>query len=148
MWNRLLIGLLLLFGSQAAFSQTWLNKTDTDILLFISENKERIENSQQTDTLFTMTCQEEDELGRLFEVSYRFQLKEKVCVSYQRFLPIHRYWAATLLEQVSQLEAEASGEEIDVDGETLNTLYIFDDYRIQVSLKDDWLVLLYKLPDK
>ena len=72
MWNRLLISLLLLLGSQALFSQTWLNKTDKDILLYISENKERIEDSKQTDTLFTLTCQEEDELGRLFEVSYRF----------------------------------------------------------------------------
>ena len=27
MWNRLLISLLLLLGSQALFSQTWLNKT-------------------------------------------------------------------------------------------------------------------------
>ena len=43
MWNRLLISLLLLLGSQALFSQTWLNKTDKDILLYISENKERIE---------------------------------------------------------------------------------------------------------
>ena len=51
MWNRLLISLLLLLGSQALFSQTWLNKTDKDILLYISENKERIEDSKQTDTL-------------------------------------------------------------------------------------------------
>lgn len=76
MWNRLLISLLLLLGSQALFSQTWLNKTDKDILLYISENKERIEDSKQTDTLFTLTCQEEDELGRLFEVSYRFNLEK------------------------------------------------------------------------
>lgn len=55
MWNRLLISLLLLLGSQALFSQTWLNKTDKDILLYISENKERIEDSKQTDTLFTLT---------------------------------------------------------------------------------------------
>ena len=97
MWNRLLISLLLLLGSQALFSQTWLNKTDKDILLYISENKERIEDSKQTDTLFTLTCQEEDELGRLFEVSYRFNLEKNVCISYERLLPIHRYWAATLL---------------------------------------------------
>lgn len=142
MWNRLLISLLLLLGSQALFSQTWLNKTDKDILLYISENKERIEDSKQTETLFTLTCQEEDELGRLFEVSYRFNLEKNVCISYERLLPIHRYWAATLQE------ADASGEEIDVDGETLNTLYTFDDFRIQVSLKNDRLSLLYTLPDK
>ena len=95
MWNRLLISLLLLLGNQALFSQTWLNKTDKDILLYISENKERIEDSKQTDTLFTLTCQEKDELGRLFEVSYRFNLEKNVCISYERLLPIHRYWAAT-----------------------------------------------------
>ncbi|WP_279186095.1 hypothetical protein [Parabacteroides goldsteinii] len=91
MWNRLLISLLLLLGSQALFSQTWLNKTDKDILLYISENKERIEDSKQTETLFTLTCQEEDELGRLFKVSYRFNLEKNVCISYERLLPIHRY---------------------------------------------------------
>lgn len=148
MWNRLLISLLLLLGSQALFSQTWLNKTDKDILLYISENKERIEDSKQTDTLFTLTCKEEDELGRLFEVSYRFNLEKNVCISYERLLPIHRYWAATLQEEASLQEADASGEEIDVDGETLNTLYTFDDFRIQVSLKNDRLSLLYTLPDK
>ncbi|WP_129696976.1 hypothetical protein [Parabacteroides goldsteinii] len=148
MWNRLLISLLLLLGSQALFSQTWLNKTDKDILLYISENKERIEDCKQTDTLFTLTCQEEDELGRLFEVSYRFNLEKNACISYERLLPIHRYWATTLLEEASLQEADASGEEIDVDGETLNTLYTFDNFRIQVSLKNDRLSLLYTLPDK
>lgn len=148
MWNRLLIGLLLLLSSQAVFSQTWLNKTDKDILQYIADNKERIEDSNQTDTLFTLTCQEEDELGRLFDVTYRFSLKDHICLSYERLLPVHRYWAATLLEQVSLQEADASGEEIDVDGETLNALYTFDGFRIQISLKNDRLSLLYTLPDK
>ena len=58
------------------------------------------------------------------------------------------YWAATLQEEASLQEADASGEEIDVDGETLNTLYTFDNFRIQVSLKNDRLSLLYTLPDK
>ena len=62
MWNKLMIVLLLLVGSQAIFSQTWLDKTDKNILQYISENKERIENCKQTDTLFIMTDQEEDEL--------------------------------------------------------------------------------------
>jgi hypothetical protein len=53
-----------------------------------------------------------------------------------------------LLEEASLQEADASGEEIDVDGETLNTLYTFDNFRIQVSLKNDRLSLLYTLPDK
>lgn len=143
MWNKLMIVLLLLVGSQAIFSQTWLDKTDKNILQYISENKERIENCKQTDTLFIMTDQEEDELGRLFKVSYRFYLENNVCVSYERLLPIHRYWAATLLEEISLQEAEASGEEIDVDGETLNTIYTFDDYQIHLSLKDDLLILFY-----
>lgn len=143
MWNKLVISLLLLLGSQAGFCQTWLNKTDKDILLYITEQKERIKDSKQTDTLFTMTCQEEDELGRLFEVSYRFNMKDNLCTSYERLLPAHHYWVATLQEQASQQEAESSGEEIEVDGETLHTVYIFEDYRIQILLKENLLSLLY-----
>lgn len=144
MWNKLLIPLLLLLGSQGGFCQTWLNKTDKDILQYIEEHKERIQDSRQTDSLFTMTCQEEDELGRLFDVTYRFDMKENVCTSYERLLPAHRYWAATLLEQASQQEADASGEEIEVDGETLNTVYTFDRYTLHIILKDDRLSLTYR----
>lgn len=147
MWNRLLIPLLLLLCSQGGFCQTWLNKTDKEILQYIEEHKERIQDSRQTGSLFTMTCQEEDELGRLFDVTYRFDMKENVCTSYERLLPAHRYWAVTLLEQASQQEADASGEEIEVDGETLNTIYIYDDYTLHISLKDDHLSLLYILSD-
>ena len=147
MWNRLLIPLLLLLCSQGGFCQTWLNKTDKEILQYIEENKERIQDSRQTGSLFTMTCQEEDELGRLFDVTYRFDMKDNVCTSYERLLPAHRYWAATLLEQASQQEADASGKEIEVDGETLNTVYIYDDYTLHISLKDDHLSLLYILSD-
>lgn len=143
MWNRLLISLLLLLCSQGGFSQTWLNKTDKEILQYTEEHKERIRDCQQTATLLTLTCQEEDELGRLFDVSYRFNLKDNVCTSYERLLPAHRYWAATLLEQVSQQEADASGEEIDVDGETLNTIYMFDEYVVHITLKNDRLSLVY-----
>ncbi|WP_293712366.1 hypothetical protein [uncultured Parabacteroides sp.] len=147
MWNRLLIPLLLLLCSQGGFCQTWLNKTDKEILQYIEEHKERIQDSRQTGSLFTMTCQEEDELGRLFDVTYRFDMKDNVCTSYERLLPAHRYWAATLLEQASQQEADASGKEIEVDGETLNTVYIYDDYTLHISLKDDHLSLLYILSD-
>ena len=83
MWNKLLIPLLLLLCSQGGFGQTWLNKTDKDILQYVEEHKERIQDSRQTPSLFTMTCQEEDELGRLFDVTYRFDLKENVCTSYE-----------------------------------------------------------------
>ncbi|MCL3849867.1 MULTISPECIES: hypothetical protein [Parabacteroides] len=148
MWNKLMIGLLLLLGSQVAFSQTWLKKTDKEILQYTTDNKERIKDIQQTDTLFTMTYQEEDELGRLFEVSYLFNMKNNICTSYERLLPAHRYWAANLLEQVSLQEADASGEEIEVDGEILNAVYTFGDYRIHVSLKENSLSLFYTLSDK
>lgn len=148
MWNKLMIGLLLLLGSQVAFSQTWLKKTDKEILQYTTDNKERIKDIQQTDTLFTMTYQEEDELGRLFEVSYLFNMKNNICASYERLLPAHRYWAANLLEQVSLQEADASGEEIEVDGEILNAVYTFGDYRIHVSLKENSLSLFYTLSDK
>lgn len=148
MWNRLLIPLLLLLCSQRGFGQTWLNKTDKDILQYVEEHKERIQDSRQTPSLFTMTCQEEDELGRLFDVTYRFDLKENVCTSYEHLLPAHRYWASTLLEQASQQEADASGDEIDVDGETMNTVYTFDDHVVHIALKDDRLSLIYTLANK
>ena len=148
MWNRLLITLLLLFCSQGGFSQTWLNKTDKDILQYIEEHKERIQDYRQMSTLFTMNCQEEDELGRLFEVSYRFDLKKNVCTSYERLLPAHHYWASTLLEQASQQEADASGEEIEVDGEILNTIYTYDDYALHIALKNDRLSLIYTLVER
>jgi len=48
MWNKLLISLLLLLCSQGGFGQTWLNKTDKDILQYIDEHKERIQDSRQT----------------------------------------------------------------------------------------------------
>lgn len=123
-------------------------KTDKEILQYTTDNKERIKDIQQTDTLFTMTYQEEDELGRLFEVSYLFNMKNNICTSYERLLPAHRYWAANLLEQVSLQEADASGEEIEVDGEILNAVYTFGDYRIHVSLKENSLSLFYTLSDK
>ena len=147
MWNRLMIGLVLLLGSQAAFSQTWLKKTDKDILQYIEEHKERIQDSKQTTELFTITCQEEDELGRLFDVSYRFNLKDHICTSYEYLLPIHRYWAATIQEQASQQEAKPSGEEIEVDGETLHSVYTFDDYILHIMLKDDHLSLIFALSE-
>lgn len=143
MWNRLLISLLLLLCSQAGFSQVWLNKTDKDILQYIEEHKERIQDSEQTTALITLTCQEEDELGRLFDVSYLFNMENNICTSYERLLPAHRYWASTFLEQASQQEADASGDEIDVDGEMLNTVYTFDDYAVHIALKNDRLSLIY-----
>nr|WP_129732665.1 hypothetical protein [Parabacteroides goldsteinii] len=143
MWNRLMIGLLLLLGSQAAFSQVWLGKTDKDFVQFVNDNKERIKESQFFDTLFTMVYQEEDELGRLFDVTYRFTIDNNICTSYQQILPAHRYWAATIQEQASQQEADASGETIDVDGETLNTHYQFDDYDMLISMENDRLILQY-----
>lgn len=143
MWNRLLISLLLLLCSQAGFSQVWLNKTDKDILQYIEEHKERIQDSEQTAALITLTCQEEDELGRLFNVSYLFNMENNICTSYERLLPAHRYWASTFLEQTSQQEADASGDEIDVDGEMLNTVYTFDNHVVHISLKNDRLSLIY-----
>lgn len=80
MWNRIIISLLLLVGSQAAFSQIWLNKTDKEIQLYIANNKERVANSEQTDAYISMSCQEEDELGRLFKVSYLFRMKKNICI--------------------------------------------------------------------
>lgn len=143
MWNRLLISLLLLLCSQAGFSQVWLNKTDKDILQYIEEHKERVEDSRQTAALITLACQEEDELGRLFDVSYLFNMVNNICTSYERLLPAHRYWASTFLEQASQQEADASGDEIDVDGEMLNTVYTFDNHVVHISLKNDRLSLIY-----
>ncbi|WP_075560070.1 hypothetical protein [Parabacteroides timonensis] len=143
MWNKLMIGLLLLVGSQAAFSQVWLGKTDKDFIQFVNDNKERIKESQFTDKLFTMVYQEEDELGRLFDVTYRFTIDNNICTSYQQILPAHSYWAATIQEQASQQEADASGETIDVDGETLNTHYQFDDYDMLISMENDRLILQY-----
>lgn len=102
-----------------------------------------MQNINQSDTLFTLTCQEEDELGRLFDVSYRFNLKEKRCISYERFLPADRYWAVTLLEQIFLQEADPSGDTIDVDGKILNFLYTFDDYILHLSLKENQLVTVY-----
>lgn len=147
MWNKFIILLLLLAGSQSLFSQTWLNKTDTDLLQYISENKERISNQQQSDTLLVMTCQEEDELGRLFDVTYHFHLKNHLCTSYCRFAN-RPYILPALLEQVSLQEADSAGEEIEIDGEMLHTIYIFDDYRIHVSSKDDCLYLHYIQTDE
>lgn len=143
MWNRLLISLLLLLCSQAGFSQVWLNKTDKDILQYIEEHKERIQDSRQTAALITLTCQEEDELGRLFDVSYLFNMENNICTSYERLLPAHRYWAATFLEQASQQEADASNDEIEVDGERMNTVYTFDNHVVHISLKNDRLSLIY-----
>ncbi|WP_455637810.1 hypothetical protein [Parabacteroides sp.] len=143
-WNKTMLSLLLLLlCSQAGFCQDWLNKTDKEILQYIEEHKERVKDSRQTETLFTMTCQEEDELGRLFDVSYSFQLKDHTCFSYERLLPAHRYWAAILLEQASQQEAEPSGDEIEVDGEILNSVYTFDDYTIYIAIKNESLSLIY-----
>lgn len=143
MWNKLIISLLLLLGNQAAFSQMWLNKTDKDILQYISDNKERIEDTNRTETLFILTEQVEDELGRLFKVSYRFYLEDHTCISYERSLPAHRYWATTLLEEVSLQEAEGSGNEINIDGEILNEVYTFDNYQIRLSRKEDRFILFY-----
>ena len=58
------------------------------------------------------------------------------------------YIISKLINNNIVFSTDASGDEIDVDGETLNTVYTFDDHVVYIALKDDRLSLIYTSEEK
>ncbi|MEG1749235.1 MAG: hypothetical protein RRZ65_08450 [Tannerellaceae bacterium] len=143
MWNKLSILCVGLCCFQLGYSQEWLGQSKEQIRLKIESKGTEAVIVSVSDTVFKINCSEEDERCRKFNVSYLFRIKEEICISYRRILPIHSYWAITLRELILQQDANGSGNELDIDGETLLTDYVFDGYSLHLSLENNQLVLSF-----
>lgn len=126
-------------------AQEWLGKSKTEIRTGITGKGVDAEVLSETDSTLALSCEEEDERCRKFDVYYEFSFKDETCTSYQRILPLHSYWAITLQDQITLDEGEGSGEELDIDGESLQTDYLFEDYTLHLSIQDGKLIASFQL---
>lgn len=139
MWSKYILTLLLAIICQQGVAQDWLHLSKDKILSELETKCQDVKIISTSDTEIRINCNEEDERCRVFPVSYQFRLTDGACTSYLRILPVHNYWAATILELVNQQEGEGSGEELDVDGETLQSDYDFSSYKLHLSLEKEQL---------
>lgn len=137
------IGLLtaLLAGSPKQLKgQELLGKTTDEIRQFITERTDHLE--ERGDTL-SFECEEQDDLGRLFDIRYRFVQGKGKCISYQKQFPLHTFWIQRLKEQVEIWEGKGKGQAFDVEGETLYPTYHFDKYCLKIESDHEHLTLFW-----
>lgn len=146
MWNKIMMFFLLFICIQITIrGQEYLGQNKSVILGFIETNKYRIDNLVASDDMISFTFEEEDERNRTFIVNYNFVIENQECISYTKELPIHEYWAHTILDMVTQRKAKASGQTVSVDGVSLNTQYNLKSQTIDSTKMEDTFVLEFNL---
>lgn len=135
---------LAFFALLPGAAQDWLGKTKAEIEAGVKGKGVGAEVLSESDSSLALRCEEEDERCRKFDVRYEFTFADDACVSYRRILPLHSYWALTMQDLIAQEEGEASGDELDIDGETLQTDYDFEDFTLHFSLEGDKLVATFR----
>ncbi len=132
---------LLLFGSsQQLKGQELLGKTTDEIRRFIAE---RTDDLKETGDTLSFVCEEQDDLGRLFDIRYRFVQREGKCISFQKQIPLHTFWIQRLKEKVEMLEGKGEGQELEVEGETVYPIYRFDKRCLKIEIDNENLTLFW-----
>ena len=132
---RQIVFIVLCLGSMLTLSaQDFLGKSALEIrqAMAKADGKMRISG----DTLYAEN-QMEDERGRIFDVKYTFVLKGGNCVTYQQRVAQHEYWTTKILEWVETKEGKEMGSVFKVSDQPLYSRYDFEDFKMQVTLKDE-----------
>lgn len=138
----IILATLLLGYSKQLKGQELLGKTTDEIRQFITE---RADNLKETGDTLSFVCEEQDDLGRLFDIRYDFVQKEGKCISYQKQIPLHTFWIQRLKEKVEILEGKGEGQKFDVEGETVYPIYRFDKYRLKIEIDNENLKLCWSM---
>ena len=125
-------------------AQDWLGQTRADIRTGITGKGTAAKVLDETDTTLTLRCEEEDERCRKFDVRYEFSFAADACTAYRRILPLHSYWAITMQDLIAQEEGTPSGEDLDIDGETLASDYDFEDFTLHFSVENGCLIAEFR----
>lgn len=145
MLNKVFMFFLALFFCLACHADVWLGKEKREILDNLSGKGGIAEIIINNGDELKMKCVIEDERCRNFEVEYRFRLEKGVCVSYSEKVPIHSYWVGVYKDFINQQEGRGAGEELDVDGESLQTNYTFIDYSLNFKIEHEHLIATFML---
>ncbi len=124
--------------------QEFLSRGRSELLAFIHENAAEGSAVERGDTL-RMIRDEQDDIGRHFDVEYRFALRGDCCDSYIRRIPLHLFWVRNLLDRIETGNGRAEGTFYHTEGEYLAPAYRFDDYMLFTEVSDGFLTLTYRL---
>lgn len=138
---KLILFISFFLGVFPLCAQDFLGKSEREIKQVVGGVETEIR--EVGDTL-SADCREEDERGRIFEVKYRFILKEEKCVYYWQIVALHEYWVKSLLELVEGQEGEEAGEAFVLCDERLYARYDFEDFHLQVIVRDKELWLKFE----
>lgn len=142
---KLIVLLLCLSGAYPVIAQEFLGKSGQDIQRFITTKGGAPACSSDT---LRLNCREEDERGRIFDVSYSFALKDGICTSYRKTVPLHEHWLGVLRELINQHEGEGLGDTFEAESEKLSFIYKFEDFRIKLIPETGKIgVLFYQNPE-
>lgn len=141
---RLLALLLSLLFPYLCAGQDFLGKTRTDLLTFIRNNAVEGSAVEQGDTL-GLIRDEQDDIGRHFDIEYRFTLRNDRCESYIQRIPLHVFWVRHLLDQVQTRNGREKGEPYEIEGEYLFPEYSFDDCTLRTEISGRFLILTHCL---
>ncbi len=130
-----MVFIVLCLGSMLSLSaQDFLGKSVPEIRQAMAKAGGKIQIDG--DTLYA-EHQMEDERGRIFDVQYTFMLKGGNCVIYQQRVAQHEYWITKILEWVETKEGKEIGTGFEVFDQPLYSRYDFEDFKMQVTLKDE-----------
>ncbi len=135
---KLILLILTLGGLFPVAAQDFLGKSSQEARQTFIKMEGKIQVKQ--DTLYAET-QEEDERGRIFEVSYTLVFEAGNCVAYRQKMDLHEYWVARILELVELKEGKENGDPIEINGEQLYSAYEFADFKMNLSVQQGscWL---------
>lgn len=129
-----------LCGAGTLTAQEFLGESESEVKRFIGGKG--IEAVVKGDTI-GCRFQEEDERGRVFDVAYDFVMKDGVCDSYRKVVPLHEYWVGVVKGLVEQKEGEGEGEAFGVEGGELFPVYRFEGAVLKLEVKAGMLYMVF-----
>lgn len=142
--HRTLTLLLSLLLPILCTGQDFLGKSRGELLAFVGENAAEGTAAERCDTLRCVR-DEQDDIGRHFDVEYRFALRDGRCESYVKRLPLHVFWVRHLLDEIDMRRGRPAGEPFDAEGKTLHPEYRFADRTLRCAVGDGRLTLTWRL---
>lgn len=129
-----------LCGAGTAAAQEFLGEPESEVRRFIGT-----QGAEPVVAGDTIGCrfQEEDERGRIFEVTYDFVMKEGRCDSYRKVVDLHEYWVGAVKELVELKEGEGEGEPFSAEGEELFPVYRLEEAVLRLEIKAGKLYLVF-----
>jgi len=121
-------------------AQDFLNKSKEEIQhLAIRMSTESEATYQERGDTLTLYCQEQDDIGRFFDISYTFIFQHGKCAYYEKCLPAHDFWITHLIDQIEMQGGKGRNEVYDIEGSYLYPIYDFEKYRLYTRIDKDML---------